>query len=120
MRHIPFSLSKGNVFRQLPDGRKDIFLFPDPIKIRVTTSPVDIIITDQNGNVTADTRRERINSIQKLGDLAKKFRGTDITADSVLRSYQEAVNDPGNELIHLYEVRDALNERFKKEKAASA
>jgi len=117
VRHIPFLLSKGHGFRQHPDGRTDTFIFPDPNTIRTTLFPFDIICTDQNGKVT-DTRRERINSIQKLGDLAEKFRGTDLTTDAVLRSYQAAVNDPGNELIHLYEIRDALNKRFKNEKAA--
>ena len=119
VKHFSFSLSKSHICRQYADGHKDLFVsVSGVIGVSVSVSQPDIIITDQNGNVTSDTRRERINSIQRLGDLADKFRGTDLTADAVLRSYQAAVNDPGNELIHLYEIRDALNERFKKEKAA--
>ena len=34
------------------------------------------------------------------------------TAASILKSYQTAVNDPDNELVHLYEIRDALSKRF--------
>jgi hypothetical protein len=31
----------------------------------------------------------------------------------MLRSYNAAVSDPRNELIHLYEIRDALQKRFR-------
>jgi hypothetical protein len=36
----------------------------------------------------------------------------------MLKSYQMAVKEPRNELVHLYEIRDALFTQFKKKKNA--
>lgn len=37
---------------------------------------------------------------------------------SLLNSYKAAVKDPDNELVHLYEIRDALHRKFGNDKAA--
>lgn len=52
-----------------------------------------------------------------MADLIEKYRG-DTLVGSLLNSYEAAINDPANELIHLYEIRDALVAKFGKEKAA--
>jgi hypothetical protein len=49
-----------------------------------------------------------------LAELAARHRSKDSTAEAVLRSYGAAVNDPANELIHLYEVREALKKKLGK------
>ena len=40
------------------------------------------------------------------------YRASDATLASLLRSNDAAVRDPGNELVHLYEIRDALSVEF--------
>jgi len=37
--------------------------------------------------------------------MIEAYRYTDSTLDQMLRSYQISVKDPGNELVHLYEIR---------------
>jgi len=37
---------------------------------------------------------------------------------ALLASYTAAVNDPANELVYLYEIRDALSKRFKDDTSA--
>jgi hypothetical protein len=67
----------------------------------------DIRHTDALGNVVHDSRLERIERRRSLAKLAARAAG-DPVVDSILRGYSAAVNDPGNELVHLYEIRDAL------------
>jgi hypothetical protein len=43
---------------------------------------------------------------------------TDLVANSILRSYSAALNDPDNELIPLYEIREALSSQFGGDRAA--
>ena len=53
-----------------------------------------------------------------LADLAEKYRDSDPTTASLLNSYKAAVNDPNNELVHLYEIRDTLSRKFGGKNAA--
>jgi len=103
-----------------PDGRKDITIFPEPIVITVSVGEPDIIVKDKDGNVISDSRHERIQKKQKLAELAEKYRQKDSVVASVLRSYNEAVNDPDNELVHLYEIRDAIAKHLGGESAAQS
>ena len=47
-------------------------------------------------------------------------RAKNATLDAMLRSYAAAVRDPNNELVHLYEIRDALSKKFDGEQPARA
>ena len=44
--------------------------------------------------------------------LLAKYRRKDWCVAFLLNSYTEAVNDPDNELVHLYEIRDAIAKKF--------
>ena len=78
---------------------------------------MDFVLTGADGHVIRDTRRERIDAKINLSQLSARYFN-DPVANSVLRSYAAAVNDPRNELVHLYEVRDALTKHFNGEAAA--
>jgi hypothetical protein len=117
LTHEPYQLSKASMCRLHPDGRRDITVFAEPGIIRVTGT-AEIIITDKDGNVIVDSRRDRIEKKKQLSELAEKYRKSDPTVASVLNSYKMAVNEPNNELVHLYEIRDALSKRFGSESAA--
>ena len=106
--HKPYELSKASMYRLHPDGRKDITIFPEPIVIKVSMGEPDIIVKDKDGNVINDSRHERIQKKHRLAELAEKYRQRDPVVASILRSYNEAVNDPDNELVHLYEIRDEI------------
>ena len=110
--HKPYELSKASMYRLHPDGRKDITVFPDPIAVTVSLGEADIIVEDRDGNVVSDSRRERIRKKQQLSELTEKYDQKDLVFASVVRSYNEAVNHPENELVYLYEICDAMVKCF--------
>ncbi|MBN1631446.1 MAG: hypothetical protein JW990_16935 [Thermoleophilia bacterium] len=81
--------------------------------------PPDVVTTDADGNVH-DTRAERIARHAATLDLL----ATKLSRGSVLRrmleSYSHAVEDPDDEWIYLYEIRDALATHYKSHRKARA
>ena len=81
---------------------------------------MDFRVTDRHGNVISDSRQDRVERKKNLAELVARYRSTDSLLSSLLRSYEAAVRDANNELVHLYEIRDALSVRFSGETAARA
>jgi hypothetical protein len=119
LSHKPYTLSKPNLSKLYPDGRKDAWAFAEGATAVVSGGTVDFVLRDADGNVIHDTRRERIDERIGLAELAARYI-SDSVANALLRSYAAAVNDPRNELVHLYEIRDALSEHFGGESAATS
>ena len=111
LAHRQYSLDKPDIVRLHPDGRRDVFGFPEGGVFKVTVAAIDVVYTDGQGNVIRDTKRERIDQRNNFAQLSGRF-SNDPVASKMLRSYSAAVNDPGNELVHLYEIRDALSSHF--------
>jgi len=118
--HKQYELSKASMYRLYPDGRKDVTVFPEPIVMKMTINLTDIIVENKEGNIVADTRRDRIEKKKELAELAEKYRSKDQVVESILESYKSAVTDPENELVHLFEIRDALSSKFASEGATRA
>ena len=95
LTHEAYQLSKASMYRLHPDGRRDITVFAEPGIITVTGSTAEIIRTDKDGNVTVDSRRNRIKKKKQLSELAEKYRKSDPTVASVFNSYKMAVNEWG-------------------------
>lgn len=115
--HRPYSLSKPGMVRVHDNGRQDAYVFPESSSLTITCGNVDLITTDADGNVVQDSKRDRIAQRKSFAAQAAKHI-TDPIVNSVVRSYSAAVNDPRNELIHLYEIRDAMSKQFNGEKTA--
>lgn len=115
--HRAYELSRSSKTRVHPDGRRDIFIEPEPARIVFSAGAVDIQITDKDGNVIADSKRDRIEKKKSLTELIGTHRPTDSLLTSLLNSQAAAVRDPNNELVHLYEIRDALFVKFGGESA---
>ncbi len=111
----PFELSKSVLCRIHPDGRKDIAISIHSAVMVASAGTLDIIVRDAEGNIITDSKQERLERRERFAELAAKFRGIDTTADGILLSFNASVQDPDNELIHLYEIRDALYRRFGKD-----
>jgi hypothetical protein len=120
LTHMAYSLSKARVFRIHADGRRDAWVFPEPVALQTTWGRADVVLRDRAGMIVRDTKLERINRKNEMADLAAAHAPADAVAESILRSYSAAVNDPANELIHLYEIRDALKKSFKSQAKATA
>lgn len=117
LAHRPYALSKSNVSMVYPDGRRNAWAFPDGATVSISCGNADFILRDRAGNIVRDTKRERIEERARFSQLAVRHIA-DPAASAILRSYAAAVNDPGNELVHLYEIRDALSRHFGVEAAA--
>lgn len=111
LNHAPYKFSNSQMKIESED-RIEIYMEAEPIEIRVNVPPADIKLYDKDGNIIKDTRKERIDRRNSLADKVTKFIISDEALLAILRSYNSAVNDPENELIHLYEIRDALASRF--------
>jgi hypothetical protein len=73
---------------------------------------VDIQVKDKDGNIISDSKRERIEKKKSLAELVSTRRGNDAFLGPMLRSHAAAIRDPNNELVHLYEIREALSTKF--------
>jgi hypothetical protein len=118
LTHSTYELSDASMYRLHADGRRDVTVFPKGLAIKTSFGSVDIVITDKDGSVVADTRKDRIDKKRELAELAAKHRSKDRTLESMLASYGASIRDPNNELVHLYEIRDALSSRFGGERPA--
>jgi hypothetical protein len=112
LTHSAYELSRSTKIRVQPDGHRDIILEPEPMRIGVSFGTVDIQVTDKYGHVIVDSKRDRIKKMNRLMDLIGIHRPTDSLLASLLKSHASAVQDPDNELVHLYEIRDALVQKF--------
>jgi hypothetical protein len=119
LSHEKFTLTRPTFARVRLDGGRDFFVTVEPARLTLKMGTPEIRHTDSLGNVVYDSRLKRIERRKSLAELAARAAG-DPVADSILRSYSAAVSDPGNELVHLYEIRDALAHCFGGEAAASA
>ncbi len=107
-----YILSNSSVTTIYPDGKVNYHLEPSPATVRVSVGVPDIRITDKDGNVVSDTRQDRVERRRSLADRASAHYASDDVLRSLLRSHKEAIHDQANELVHLYEIPDALTKRF--------
>jgi len=110
--HKPYKLSEASEIRLHADGRKDVVIYAKASIISTSSLTVDTIICDKNGNIISDSKRDRIQKKQEFAQLVGDFSSGDSVATSLMTSYKAAVSDPDNELVHLYEIRDALSKHF--------
>ena len=120
LTHKAYTLSDPNLIRVDDAGRRHHFIELKTSALTVTANPVDILVTDSEGNWTVDTKKQRIENKLSMAELIAKHLGNDETLATLVRSYDAAVRDPNNELVHLYELRDALQKRFGSSNAAHA
>lgn len=110
--HRPYNLSRPGIVRITEDGIRHQISIPQAGGLTFGGSAVvDILERAPDGSVLVDTKRDRITARNALAlRVAEQFADSIVSA--LVRSYAAAVNDPGNELVHLYEIREALSKRF--------
>ena len=116
VRRQAFEISGGPITRRMPDGRKHTTIALSTAVMKYSSWPVDLAYIDSQGRAH-DTRRDRIDIMKKLADSSARYASTDQTLRKMLESFDAAVRDPGNELVHLYEVWEALSQKFQGESA---
>lgn len=110
--HRSYTLDGPGVRQILNDGRRDVTLRVQSGELVLTGGLVDIVVRDAAGNVKHDTKTERIAVDEAFNRLLEQAAAKDPLVKPLLASYQASVDDPDNELTHLYEIRDAMRNRF--------
>jgi hypothetical protein len=118
--HRAFELSRSNLTSIDADGRKHRRMFADCGSYLVVGQTVDFVLVDSDGNVKKNSKHERRIRQQQLADLAAKHVRSNAVVRAILNSYTAAVGDPQNELVHLYEIREALARHLGGEAAVQA
>lgn len=118
MTHTDFELSKPLRIDIGEGGKKNYFLEVDSIVKTVSMGSVDFIVKDKDGNIVSDSKKERLEKQKWFACTVDKYRSKDNTLDQMLKSYQMSVKDSDNELVHLYEIRDALSKKFRSKENA--
>lgn len=109
VQNRPFQLSNYSTARARPDGTDAI-----GVSVHETLhldASLDVVHRDVAGNVIFDSKADRVKATAELAELAAKYIHDPVAA-ALLKSYGAAINDPSNELTHLYEIRDALSKKF--------
>jgi len=115
LTHKPYNLSKASMYRLHPDGHRDITIFGESIASATAFGTIDLVVKDRDGNILSDSRRDRIEKKKELADLVVKYRQQDEFVESMLAFYEAAIHDPKNELVHLFDIWEALVKRFGEE-----
>lgn len=108
----PYTLSSPRRIRLHEDGRRDVIIEVQGVSAIAMGGTLDLRITAADGTVVADTKADRIAEKRLLAERIEKYRPTSSTLASMLASFGAATRDPQNELVHLYEVRDAVSSLF--------
>lgn len=119
LTHRPFELSTAQRARISPNGARQVFLeIADCIHVHDAMS-VDAQTFDADGNLIRDTKCERINEKKRFADAVAEFRKSDATFAAIIASYDAAVREPAVELVRLFEICEAIVEKFGKEAVAA-
>lgn len=77
-----------------------------------TSSHSDFRVIDEDGNVQFDSKENRKHRSEKMGRLINKYYYDDVTAYFITRRYRKSIEDPDNEFIHLFDILEALKDKF--------
>lgn len=108
----------GPIVSRYSSGHKNVTVEVGSAAVALTSGQVDFIIQDPAGNVIRDSKAERIADDTSLLNLLAPKLQQSATLRALVASYSKAVADPADELIHLYEVRDAISHHYGNEQTA--
>ncbi len=115
--HREFSL-EGPTIYQYEGDRKNVSIRLRGVQAVMSAGRVDVLVTDPTGNVVRNSRAERMSHDgQAIDSLAPKLARSPALR-SLFESYSRAVADSKDELVHLYEIRDALSRHYGNEQSA--
>lgn len=117
--HRAYELEGPRIY-QHANGRKNVTIRVGVAASVTSVGQPDIVLRTATGVVLRDTKTERIAEHTKLIDAVAPKATRSPALRELLTSYSRAVSDPSNELVHLYEVRDALVKYYGGEQNACA
>jgi len=106
-----YNLEPTGLYERYPDGSRS-HLLSATVNIDSCKAFMDFIIKDKNGRVIQNTKKERIAHKQKTAKLIKSFFYKDLCLRSILYSYERSLKEPDNRLIHLYDIKAAIENQI--------
>ena len=107
-----FDVKEPKTVHEYSDGRRNTAIGVGVGALIVTGFPAEFIITDPAGNVVRDSRAERIaEETRRLESLGPKLARSPLLS-ALVESFTASIDDPENELVHLYEILDAVATAF--------
>lgn len=116
--HLPYTLERPTLARVHPDGKRDVSLFVESVVMVMSVGTMDMIVRDANGNITSDSKAERLGKQDQFRANVARILPHDIALKRMLQSFRNALEDRDNLLIHLYEIRETLSTEFSGERTA--
>tara|TARA_B100001939_G_C16884756_1_gene592538 strand:- start:254 stop:1021 length:768 start_codon:yes stop_codon:yes gene_type:complete len=114
--HKSYELSGASMYREHPDGSRDVTAFIDTLVMKASVHAPDIVITDREGNVVSDSKAERVKRREDFGcSVVTNFQ--DPALKRMVQSFHNAITDEDNSLIHLYEIKETVDTVFGKSNA---
>jgi hypothetical protein len=117
--HRVYDLQGPRIY-QHAGGRKNVAIRVGAAYVVVSGGQADFVHRDAAGNVLRDTKAERIAEHTAMLDSVAPKLALSSTLRGLLTSYSRSVSDPGNEFVHLYEIRDAIATHYGGEQNACA
>lgn len=118
LTHRIYDLPTNSIMiREYSDGHREMFIELESQCFTLSAGSLDIQITDKDESIVSDSRKDRIEKKKNFTELVARHCADTVLA-ALLGSYEAAVHDPNNELLHLYEIRDALADKFGKANTA--
>ena len=115
--HRSYTL-EGPTISTYSSGHKNVTVEVGSAVMALTSGRVDFKIQDSAGNVIRDSKAERIADDTSLLNLLAPKLEQSAKLRGLVASYSKAVADPADELIHLYEIRDAISHHYGNEHTA--
>jgi hypothetical protein len=102
-----FTLLGPNITHHKDNGSRNIVMIAETVTLKITCHASDILFTAADGTVIRDTKRERVDQETELLAALVSKGSTCAAARRMIESFGKSIDDPANELVHLYEIRDA-------------
>jgi hypothetical protein len=106
LAYRPYHLSNSRRTSIHGDGSRHVFIELKGLPALGGVGTVDIRVNSADGTVY-DSKEERIAKKRKLAELVQLHKPSSPPLAAMLTSFKNAISDPQDELVHLYEVREA-------------
>ena len=119
--HRTFKLESVRVCQHRSDGLKErsisfaakvSFIAAAAVEHLSIAEQCDVTVHNASGRLVQDSKSARIAEHTKFIDSIAPKLASSATLNTLLERYNAAVADPANELVYLYEIREALAEHY--------
>lgn len=117
LKNETYLLNNPIIRQEKPEGKKPTLMtfLSDTVILR---DQIDFKIAIEDGNIVIDTKEKRINEHKRLTEIILNKSREHPLSEGLLNIFNSAMNEPSNELVRLFEIKEALKKYFGNEKNA--